>query len=115
MGLAPEPGVGRAAEAATKSTTLHITIGDRTYEWDGDYTFREAVLVEQITGKDMLGWLEQMQDPASRSVTNIGLLLFLVAHRENPTLEWESFDFKLDEWSIVADDQPVDPTPAETS
>lgn len=112
MGLAPEPGVGRAAEAATQSTSLNVKIGDHVYEWDGEYTFREGVLIEKITGLSFLDWLEHMQNPESRQMTNIGVLLFVVARREDPSLEWETFDFPLNGWSIESDAVDVDPTPA---
>ena len=94
---------------------MRVTIGSETYDWDGDYTFQEGVAIEKITGVSFLDWLERMNpgDSGKRaSVTDIGVLLWIVARRTHPDLTFEEFDFPLDQWSMVDDGARLDPTQA---
>lgn len=93
---------------------MKVTIGDKSYDWDGEYTFQEGVAIERITGMPMLNWLARM-DPKSRPtgqqirVTDIGVVLWIIAKREDPTLTFENFDFPLDQWSMEDENGEVDP------
>lgn len=93
---------------------MKVTIGDKTYDWDGEYTFQEGVAIERITGMPLLDWLKRM-DPKSRQkgeqvrVTDIGVVLWIVARRETPGLEFDDFDFPLDQWSM--EDESGEPDP----
>jgi hypothetical protein len=95
---------------------MKVTIGDKVYDWDGEYTFREGVAIEKVTGLPMLDWLRRM-DPKTRPageqvrVTDIGVVLWIVARRDNPELEWEDFDFPLDQWSMDSDEVVPPPLP----
>jgi hypothetical protein len=84
-----------------KTTGPTIRIGGKEYDVNRDFTWRELLTVEELSGTP-LG-----RDDAFESMGVMGALVFVIQKREDQSLRWEGFlDGSISD--LISDDEPDD-------
>jgi hypothetical protein len=81
-----------------------IRIGGKEYDVNRDFTWRELLTVEELSGQPLA------RDAAFQSFAVLGAFVFVVMKREDASLAWEGFlDGNI---SDLIDEPEDDPKPA---
>ena len=82
-----------------------LTIDGKNYTWGDRLGYREAMEIERLFDAPVSEWETAMEAGQLRA---IGIMVYIVQRREDPTLDFDTFDF--DVMSVEVKRQPAPST-----
>lgn len=81
---------------------IRLTLGDRSYDYDGKMRYAEAIRVQKVTGRT-IGSIEA--GGAEGDIESLGAILWVAMTRTGEQVRYADLDFELSELKVASFDE----------